>query len=394
MNDAHDLTVDQIPHETQSCSVDGHHLPTDHSQIATHRSCVCGHHLAGSQDLYDTQERNAASHHLTVSQLRAEIQARHADGHHLPTDQCYPGTHSTPVGGLHLTASHTPPGIHVPCAAGHHLPTDQLHPETQPAPVGGHHLAVPPDQPPNASPRTHKRCGDDGWGELRICADLLHRAQQERIAVGNLLRTSDRDLFGPHLAQLEATEHAARLMLRRCYRRVVPASLKALQKTEAGLGEDSFARILGHLGDPYIATPHWWEGTGTNRTLMVGEPYVRTISQLWQYCGHGAPGRVAKGMTADQLAGLGNPTLKMLVHLQAEFCMKQKGRYRLLYEAIRGQVEDKVHSIPCVRCGPSGKPAQEGTPWAKGHQHAHALRVLGKELLRDMWLARHAEVNG
>lgn len=355
MNNAHDLTVDHRGYETQEGSVDGHHLPTDHSRIATHRSCVCGHHLAGSQDLYDTQERNAASHHLTVSQLRAEIQARHADGHLLPTDQ--------------------------------------RRSENKNVHVGGHHLAVPPNQPPSAGSETQTGLGGDGWGELRICADLLHRAQQERIAVGNLLRTSDRDLFGPHLAQLEATEHAARLMLRRCYRRVVPASLKALQKIEAGLGEDSFARILGHLGDPYIATPHWWEGTGTNRTLMVGEPYVRTISQLWQYCGHGAPGRVAKGMTADQLAGLGNPTLKMLVHLQAEFCMKQKGRYRLLYEAIRSQVEDKVHSIPCVRCGPSGKPAQEGTPWAKGHQHAHALRVLGKELLRDMWLARHAEVN-
>lgn len=233
--------------------------------------------------------------------------------------------------------------------------------------------------------------GVDGWGELRICADLLHRAQQERIAVGNLLRTSDRDLFGPHLAQLEATEHAARLMLRRCYRRVVPASLKALQKTEAGLGEDSFARILGHLGDPYIATPHWWEGTGTNRTLMVGEPYVRTIGQLWQYCGHGAPGRVTKGMTAEQLAGLGNPTLKMLVHLQAEFCMKQKGRYRALYDTVRATVADKTHTTPCVRCGPSGKPAQDGTPWSAGHQHAHALRLLGKEILRDMWLARHTE---
>lgn len=334
------------------------------------------------------------AHDLTVDHHAYETQERTVDGHHLPTDQNGSETHDRLIGGLHLAVSHFVSEIHSGNADGHHLPTDHKAVATHHAAVGGHHLAVPLNQPPSAGSETQTGLGGDGWGELRICADLLHRAQQERIAVGNLLRTSDRDLFGPHLAQLEATEHAARLMLRRCYRRVVPASLKALQKTEAGLGEDSFARILGHLGDPYIATPHWWEGTGTNRTLMVGEPYVRTIGQLWQYCGHGAPGRVAKGMTAEQLAGLGNPTLKMLVHLQAELCMKQKGRYRLLYEAIRGQVEDKVHSIPCVRCGPSGKPAQEGTPWAKGHQHAHALRVLGKELLRDMWLARHAEVNG
>lgn len=328
---------------------------------------------------------------LTVSQPAAETQRSCADGHHLPTDQGTPGTQSGNVGGHHLTVSHAVSEIHSGNADGHHLPTDHAVDENHDPCVGGHHLAVPPNQPPIGGSETQTFPGGDGWGELRICADLLHRAQQERIAVGNLLRTSDRDLFGPHLAQLEATERAARLMLRRCYRRVVPASLKAFQKAEAGLGEDSFARILGHLGDPYIATPHWWEGTGTNRTLMVGEPYVRTIGELWQYCGHGAPGRVIKGMTAEQLAGLGNPTLKTLVHLQAKFCMNQKGRYRLLYETIRSQVEDKAHSVPCVRCGPSGKPAQEGTPWAKGHQHAHALRVLGKEILRDMWLARHME---
>lgn len=329
--------------------------------------------------------------YLTVSHGENGIHCISADGHYLPIDQrCFENQRQS-VGGHHLAVSHDQTEIHRAHADGHHLPTDHNAFENHHRIVGGHHLAVPSDQPPSVSTRTQEVSGGDGWVELRICADLLYRAQQERIAVGNLLRTSDRDLFGPHLAQLEATEHAARLMLRRCYRRVVPASLKALQKAEPGLGEDSFARILGHLGDPYVATPHWWEGTGTNRTLMVGEPYVRTIGQLWQFCGHGAPGRITKGMTAEQLASLGNPTLKMLVHLQAEFCMKQKGRYRALYDTVRATVADKTHTTPCVRCGPSGKPAQDGTPWSAGHQHAHALRLLGKEILRDMWLARHTE---
>jgi hypothetical protein len=235
-----------------------------------------------------------------------------------------------------------------------------------------------------------------GWEELRICADLFARSQAERIATENMLRSAvvTHDFFGDHLARLEATEHAAKLMLRRCYRRVVPAELRALQKAQGGLGEDSFARILGHLGDPYIATPHWWEGTGTNRTLMVGDPYVRTISQLWSYCGHGDPTRrPTKGMTAEQVAAMGNPSLKMLVHLQAEWCMRQKGDYRLVYEHAREAAESKLHTVACVRCGPSGKPAAEGTPWSKAHQHAHALRLVGKTLLRDMWLARHNAVS-
>lgn len=327
---------------------------------------------------------------LTVSQLFSETHHGSADGHPLLTDHRRYGIQSCSVGGHLLTVSHLGDETQMTTADGHPLPTDQVPSENHSRYVGGHFLAVPLNQSPNAATQPQGLAGS-GWVELRICADLFHRAQQERIAVGNLLRTSDQDMFGPHLAQLEQTEHAARLMLRRCYRRVVPASLRQLQKSEPGLGEDSFARILGHLGDPYIATPHWWEGTGNSRTLMVGEPYTRTISQLWQYCGHGAPGRLSKGMTAEQLAAMGNPTIKMLVHLQAEFCMKQKGRYRTVYETVRSQVANKTHTVQCVRCGPSGKPAQEGTPWSAGHQHAHALRVLGKEILRDMWLARHLE---
>lgn len=409
MNDSHDLIVDQCRPETQRCIVDGHHLPIDQCYLELHSTHVNGHFLAGSHLGSEPQFTDAASHNLTVSHAACETQMITADGHCLPTDHGSNEIQGQAVGGHLLAGSHAAADTHdadaashnltisqwrlethKPFADGHHLPTDHHCHGTHCRPVGGQPPVVPPNSPTKGFSQPD-RSSSGGWVELRICADLFHRAQQERIAVANLLRTSDHDMFGPHLAQLEATEHAARLMLRRCYRRVVPNSLRALQKAEAGLGEDSFARILGHLGDPYIATPHWWEGTGANRTLMVGEPYVRTIGQLWQYCGHGAPGRVTKGMTAEQLAGLGNPTMKMLVHIQAEFCMKQKGRYRLLYETIRSQVEDKKHTVPCVRCGPSGKPAQDGTPWAKGHQHAHALRVLGKEILRDMWLARHLE---
>lgn len=331
-----------------------------------------------------------ASHDLTVSQARHDTQSVSDDGHLLPTDRTLRDTHRAIVGGHLLTVSQCGADTQTDTADGHLLPTDHTNLDTQDALVGGQPLVVPPD--PTAKHLPCPICEPpSGWVELRITADLFARAQAERIAVNNLLRTSDHDLFGPIVANLKETERLCKLALRRCYRKVVPASLRNLQKTEAGLGEDSFARILGHLGDPLIATPHWWEGTGSNRVLMQGEPYVRTVSQLWQYCGHGRPGRVSKGASAAELAALGSPTLKMLVHLQAEWCMRQQGRYRNLYAATRQAVENKVHSVPCVRCGPSGKPAIEGTPWSAGHQHAHALRIVGKEILRDMWLARKEE---
>ena len=327
---------------------------------------------------------------LTVSHRGHETHLSSADGHLLPTDQPHLVNHRVSVGGHLLTVSHSSHETHAPPADGHLLPTDHCHSVNQCGAVGGHPPVVSPS-PLRGSGLTLQQSMNDGWSELRVCADQFARAQAARIAVSNLLRTSDHDMFGPILADLKETEKLCKLALRRCYRRVVPASLRNLQKMEEGLGEDSFARILGHLGDPYIATPHWWEGTRRKRVLMQGEPYVRTISQLWQYCGHGRPGRVAKGATAKELAAQGNPTLKMLVHLQAEWCMRQKGRYRELYVTTREAVEDKAHSVPCVRCGPSGRPALEGTPWSIGHQHAHALRIVGKEILRDMWLARHNE---
>ena len=46
--------------------------------------------------------------------------------------------------------------------------------------------------------------------------------------------------------------------------------------------------------------------------------------------------------------------------------------------------EDAVHPVTCVRCGPSAKPAEPGSAPSKAHQHANALRKVGKELLKDL----------
>ena len=92
-------------------------------------------------------------------------------------------------------------------------------------------------------------------------------------------------------------------------------------------------------------------------------------------------------MTAEQVAAQGSPMLKMLVHLNAEACMKQMSSpFRPVYEQARLDVADKTHSVECVRCGPSGKPAEVGSTWNAGHHHAHALRITGKEILKDLWI--------
>jgi hypothetical protein len=351
-----------------------HDLLPRHNDRDPHRSVAGQHLLGGGQSCGDTHTGNAAVDLLATDQCRTESHISYVGGDLLPIGQGLSASHCCPADGdlLPPTNGEATPKARSSAAPS---PTRTL--------VG----ATPMDRA-------------SGWAELRVLADLFDRAQLERIAVANIIRPAtkggniDATFFAEHLARLEATEHQALLMMKRCYRRVVPAEIRDWQKAERGIGEPLLARFLGHLGDPLIATPHWWEGTGSNRTLMVGEPYERTVSQLWQFCGHGDPHRrKTRGMTADEALALGNPRLKMLVHLIAEGCMKQKdsgARYRGVYDDTREAVTDKVHSVECVRCGPSGKPAQVGSPWNPGHQHAHALRIVGKEVLRDLWLLRKA----
>lgn len=69
----------------------------------------------------------------------------------------------------------------------------------------------------------------------------------------------------------------------------------------------------------------------------------------------------------------------------AESVVKAGGPWREIYDRRKVATEGRVHVVPCVRCGPSGKPAQPGSEWSKGHRHADALRVLSKEILKGLW---------
>jgi hypothetical protein len=264
---------------------------------------------------------------------------------------------------------------------------DQITAETHHPPVVGNFS----NQPSSASSTAQTQPGGagDGWLELRIWAEMFEDAMQQRIAANNRAERGgvDPTIYAAYTDALQKAENVCALEMRRCYRRVVPESIRTWQKNTHGLGEHGIARLLGHLGHPRIATPHHWEGTGSARTLIADEPFERTISQLWQYCGHGRAERKRKGMTADELAAQGSPALKMIVHIIADRTMYQKASpYRVVYDDIKTKCADKTHSVECVRCGPSGKPAQPGTPWKPGHIHAHALRITGKEILRDLWL--------
>lgn len=214
----------------------------------------------------------------------------------------------------------------------------------------------------------------DGWAELRIVAAQFHDAQQHRIALTHRIERApvDGEAYAPAMAAVATAENEWRLMMVRCYRRVVPARIREWQQETLGIGEHQLARLLGAIGHPIHTVPHRWEGDGEDRVLLAGEPFDRRVSDLWSYCGHGDPiRRRRKGMTADDAAAMGNPDAKMLVHLMAEACMKQRqSPYRKVYDERRAYTS-------------------EHRDWTDGHCHNDALRIMGKQILKDLWLAAH-----
>lgn len=76
-------------------------------------------------------------------------------------------------------------------------------------------------------------------------------------------------------------------------------------------------------------------------------------------------------------------TAKSRAYLIAESMLRSGNRE--VYDRRKAATEGKLHAAPCVRCGPSGRPAQVGTPWSAAHRHADALRIVSKELLKGLW---------
>lgn len=66
--------------------------------------------------------------------------------------------------------------------------------------------------------------------------------------------------------------------------------------------------------------------------------------------------------------------------------VKAGGPYREIYDRTKAKYADATHLIPCVRCGPSGKPAQPGSPLSKAHIDMRGIRAISKAVLKDLWI--------
>lgn len=124
----------------------------------------------------------------------------------------------------------------------------------------------------------------------------------------------------------------------------------------------------------------------------------RTVSELWSFCGLGLwkledGTRVIYSRQKGKVANW-SPEAKKRAWLCATSAIKATNTkapnlLRVKYDARRALTAERLHKVACVRCGPSGHPAQPGSPLSPGHQHADALRIVSKEILLQFWL--HSE---
>lgn len=203
---------------------------------------------------------------------------------------------------------------------------------------------------------------------------------------------------------LAKVEHQVILQLQRSMRK---HPLGAWQKTAVGVGEKQLARLLAAIGDPYWNTLH---------------DRPRTVSELWAYSGlhtlpvihtpidtHSSdddrnqpvvppPDQQKTGFHDDGIRGAArrqkgqranwSTDAKTRAYLIAESCVKQaRSPYREVYDKRRALTADRVHDRPCPQCNGAGHKDLERTPWRPGHQHADALRIVSKVVLRDLWVA-------
>lgn len=184
---------------------------------------------------------------------------------------------------------------------------------------------------------------------LLILADALDDLERVRIATDNRIRSLaqvkglDDSPETKRLAQLRdgiaALEHNATLDLQRAMR---AHPLGPWVKRTVGVGEKQAARLLAAVGDPAERL---------------------NPAKLWQYCGHGDPARskLRKGQPVEH-----SPKAKMRTRLIAESCMKQAhSPYRAVYDRERLRWADRDTTDL--------------------HRHNHALRVVGKAMLLDLW---------
>lgn len=250
--------------------------------------------------------------------------------------------------------------------------------------------------------------------QLRDLGRTLDDVERARIQVGNRLAALTRgedfadigmptELTSAFDLMLDAEAGVVRAM-EKTWRR---HPLYAWSRHVPGVGDKSIARLLAEIGDPTLRpVGHFEDEDEITRRFVVDDYEPRKLSQLAAYCGHGDPNRRKRasrngsGMTQAEAMRLGNPVAKKRVWLIASAGIKQ--RCPACREAARER-EDSTYIAPpadctCAETHPlrhaydrkrreyaervHDEGARVGEPWTAAHQHAAAIRYVGKTFLK------------
>lgn len=265
-----------------------------------------------------------------------------------------------------------------------------------------------PEPIDEAAGESDRRGGDQGTGEsqatgvafplLALQGEFLNDLEAVRVANANRVRALRDDLGladGPEVdaaIALGATfENAEKVVVReliRALRRDAPGLYEwSRSPAGVGVGEKTLARLLAVIGHPR------WRYDNDDESPTYQQWLPRTIAQLWSYCGYAVEGGRAPSRRRGEQARY-NTQARVRTFLIAEACVKAVGTdrarrspFRDVYEEGRGKYAEAVHPVACSRCGPPGRPAEVGSPLSLGHQHARAMRLVAKAVLRELWLA-------
>jgi hypothetical protein len=236
-------------------------------------------------------------------------------------------------------------------------------------------------------------------------------------------------ILNEQLAVAEDARKQISKQLVKLYLQLAPDPIIDFQKETTGLGELYIAQLVGVIGDFKTYTEAWWEetsdqaaddshsasdhasGNGSQptadsqgssdddqatkgsqhrtekRVLVTGAVLPAGVRDIWAYCGHGDASRKRrKGMTQTEAFAAGSPLAKSIVHMIADFSVRFNGvpdkndrprpmsPYYPLYQAAKANAQT-VH---------------EGD-WTPLHCHNHALRLVGKAILKDLWRVQHGQ---
>lgn len=266
-------------------------------------------------------------------------------------------------------------------------------------------------------PRLHTPAPVTQWGDLsafRSIAESLTDAKKARVSAVNRVErgnTADSIIGKAIVGQAEQQETMFKAMLLDEYSRQVPDHVRAWAASIPGFGDGAlFARVIGVLGHPRLATPYHWDDKHKN--LIPDEPFERTVGQLWQYAGCGDPlsnprkdilGHDVTG--PEMLRGGKRTVLRPLLYTFSSYLQRSASRseavaasrYWAVFTEAKAEAATKVHDRQCQNkkrpsmspngCGTVQHPewGAPGSTWRPGHQQAHAHRIVAKEFLRDLW---------